>query len=33
VALGLMRLMPAALADSMWLRVYGLDGLGSPGSA
>lgn len=33
VALGLMRLMPAALADSMWRRVYGLDGLGSPGSA
>jgi Short-chain dehydrogenases of various substrate specificities len=33
LALGLMRLLPAALADQMWRRVYGLDALGSPKSA
>jgi hypothetical protein len=28
VALGLMRLLPASLADQMWRRIYKLDQLG-----
>ncbi|MFQ3585023.1 MAG: SDR family NAD(P)-dependent oxidoreductase, partial [Cyanobacteriota bacterium] len=32
LALGLMRLLPASLADQMWRRIYKLDQLGSPES-